>query len=145
MYGEENIVCKSFVLVSLILSSCSLEYGLEEYLIDSKDYQAITSFWEYSCPHNWPIVDNYFTICFPKVLEKVDYTVCCDECLFRLDTVKSLRNLSSVPHISDCLILICHSLFIFFLISGFLVLFVLFFDCVFFDILVVINPGICNK
>ena len=91
MYGEENIVCKSFVLVSLILSSRSLEYGLEEYLIDSKDYQGITSFLEYSGPRIWSIVDNYLTTCFPKVLEKVDYTVCFDECLFKLNRVKSFK------------------------------------------------------
>ena len=83
IYSQENIVWESFIFVSLILSSCSLEYKLKEYLIDSKGYQGITSFWEYPCPRTWSIVDNCLTTCIPKVLEKVDYKACSGGCLFK--------------------------------------------------------------
>ena len=75
MYSQLNMVCRSCILVSLILSSFSLEYGLKEYLLDSKGYQGITRFWEYPCPITWSTANNNELItCFPKIPEKASCT-----------------------------------------------------------------------
>ena len=68
IYSQQYMVRRSYVLVSLILSSCSLEYGVKEYLIDSKGYSGISNFWNYlDCEGIWSFnsIDDIAT-CFPK-------------------------------------------------------------------------------
>ena len=62
------MVRRSYILVSLILLSCSLEYGVKEYLKDSKGYQGISNFWNNpKCPGIWSAsINNLFATCFPK-------------------------------------------------------------------------------
>ena len=69
------MVHRSCILVSLILPSCSLEYGLKQYLRDSKGYQGINSFWMSRCPSIWSIFGNYLLTCFPKIPEEENCTV----------------------------------------------------------------------
>ena len=69
------MVCRSCIFVVLILSSCSLAYGLKEYLRDSKGDHGITSYWMSRCPSIWSIVDNYLITCFPKIPEKENCTI----------------------------------------------------------------------
>ena len=75
IYNQQDMVCRSCILVVLILSSGSLAYGLKEYLRDSKGDQGITSYWMSRCPSIWPIVHNYLITCFPKIPEKENCTV----------------------------------------------------------------------
>ena len=53
------MVCRNCILISLILSSCSLEYGVKKYLKDSKGYQGISSFWHITQCHSvWSVGTN---------------------------------------------------------------------------------------
>ena len=70
------MVCRSYILVSLVLSSCSLEYGVKKYLIDSKGYLGISQFWDNSwCHIIWSVSISGIYTCFPKKPEKVNCTV----------------------------------------------------------------------
>ena len=67
------MVCRSYILVSLVLSSCSLEYGVKKYLIDSKGYLGISQFWDNSwCHIIWSVSISGIYTCFPKKPEKVN-------------------------------------------------------------------------
>ena len=62
------MVQRSYILVSLILSSCSLEYGVKQYLIDSEGYSGISTFWNYNneCQGIWSYNSGKISTCFPK-------------------------------------------------------------------------------
>ena len=62
------MVLTSFILVSLILSSCSFEYGVRKYLKDTRDYLGINKFWYFKCLETWSFSKGGFEIvtCFPK-------------------------------------------------------------------------------
>ena len=68
IYFQKNMVLRSYVLVNLILSSCSLEHGLREYLKDTRDYYGINEFWYFQCVGTWYFWGGGFRIatCFPK-------------------------------------------------------------------------------
>ena len=71
IYNQQDMVCRSCILVSLILSSCSLEYGGKKYLMNWKGYQGISSFWHINqCPSFWSVRTDGITACFPKKLEE---------------------------------------------------------------------------
>ena len=62
---------RSYILFSLILSSCSLEYGVKQYLIDSKGYSGISIFWNYDgCRGVWSYAGDALGTCFPKLPEE---------------------------------------------------------------------------
>lgn len=76
IYTEQNMVRRSYMLASLILSSCSLEYGVKRFLVDSNGNQGITTFWSTQCPDIWSInVEQGITTCFPKLLKNINCTV----------------------------------------------------------------------
>ena len=62
------MVLTSFILVSLMLSSCSFEYGVRKYLKDTRDYLGINKFWYFKCLETWSFSEGGFEIvtCFPK-------------------------------------------------------------------------------
>ena len=62
------MVLTSFILVSLMLSSCSFEYGVRKYLKDTIDYLGINKFWYFKCLETWSFSQGGFGIvtCFPK-------------------------------------------------------------------------------
>ena len=62
------MVLTSFILVSLMLSSCSFEYGVRKYLKDTRDYLGINKFWYFKCLKTWSFSQGGFEIvtCFPK-------------------------------------------------------------------------------
>ena len=68
IYFQKNMVFRSYILVNLILSLCSLEYGLREYLKDTRDYLGINESWYFQCLEAWSFSDFYDRIatCFPK-------------------------------------------------------------------------------
>ena len=71
IHSQRYMVQRSYILVSLILSSCSLEYGVKEYLIDSEGYGGISTFWDNSgCPIIWSVSINDISTCFPKKPEE---------------------------------------------------------------------------
>ena len=58
---------RSCILVSLILSSCSLEYGMIESLKDSNGHHGISSFLNNDrCRPTWSASRSGITTCFPK-------------------------------------------------------------------------------
>ena len=62
------MVWRSYILVSLILSSCSLEYGVKQYLIDSKDYGGISIEWNYNEWQGiWSYGSGHISTCFLKI------------------------------------------------------------------------------
>ena len=62
------MVRRSYILVSLMLSSCSLEYGVKQYLIDSKGHRGISHLWNYSvCQGIWSYSNDVMRTCFPKL------------------------------------------------------------------------------
>ena len=62
------MVQRSYILVSLILSSCSLEYGVKQYLIDSKGYGGISSDWNYNeCPGIWSYGSGHISTCVLEI------------------------------------------------------------------------------
>ena len=62
------MVWRSYILVSLILSSCSLEYGVKQYLIDSKGYGGISIEWNYNeCQGIWSYGSGHISTCFLKI------------------------------------------------------------------------------
>ena len=62
------MVWRSYILVSLILSSCSLEYGLKQYLIDSKGYGGISIEWNYNeCQGIWSYGSDHISTCFLEI------------------------------------------------------------------------------
>ena len=69
--SQRYTVRKSYILVSLILSSYSLEYRVKGYLIDSKGYGEICAFWNITeSPKVWSISGNGINTCFPKIPEE---------------------------------------------------------------------------
>ena len=66
----------SCILVSLILSSCSIEYGVKKYLIDSKGYRGISVHWDIAhCFGIWSFSPYGITTCFPKDPDEGNCTV----------------------------------------------------------------------
>ena len=71
IYSQRYIVRRIYILVSLILSSCSLEYGVKEYLIDPEGFRKTSHLWNNSaCPGIWSHNSGDITTCFPKVHEE---------------------------------------------------------------------------
>ena len=67
---------RSCILVSLILSSCSLEYRVKKYLLDLKGYEGITSFLDdIHCLRTWSITNSGMTTCLSKDTEEENCTV----------------------------------------------------------------------
>ena len=81
IYNQENMVLRSYILFSLLLSSCFLEYRVRKYLKDEytekriPQYSGIDVNWVSHCPEIWSITDYSVVTCFPKHLEKVNCTV----------------------------------------------------------------------
>ena len=69
------MICRSYILVSLLLSSCSLEYGVKKFLNVSTDNQGVSERWTSQCPRIWSINNNDFGTCFPKEPEKANCTL----------------------------------------------------------------------
>ena len=73
IYNQRYIVRRSYILVSLILSSCSLEYGVKKYLIDPEGFHATFHLWNNTeCPDIWSHNNRDITTCFPKKAEKAN-------------------------------------------------------------------------
>ena len=73
IYNQRYIVRRSYILVSLILSSCSLEYGVKKYLIDPEGFHATVHLWNNTeCPGIWSHNNRDITTCFPKTPEKAN-------------------------------------------------------------------------
>ena len=69
--NQEDTFRRSCILVSLILSSCSLEYGMIESLKDSKGHHGISSFLNNNrCRQTWSALPSGIATCFPKVSGK---------------------------------------------------------------------------
>ena len=76
IYNQQDVVRRSCILVSLMLSSCSLEYEMKRYLVDVNGYQGISPFWDYThYRETWSIMSSSMFTCFPKELEKENCTV----------------------------------------------------------------------
>ena len=70
-YNQRYIVRRSYMLVSLILSSCSLEYGVKKYLIDPEVFRATVQLWNYNdCQGIWNEENQDIATCFPKKPEE---------------------------------------------------------------------------
>ena len=64
---------RSYILVNLILSSCTLEYAKKEYLKDAEGYPGISYLWHISCPAIWSFdVKNGLNTCLPKRREEAN-------------------------------------------------------------------------
>ena len=81
IYSQENMVLRSYILFSLLLSSCFLEYRVRKYLKDDYTKTRISQcspifyHWINHCPDIWFIGDYGISACFPKPPEKVNCTV----------------------------------------------------------------------
>ena len=76
IYNQQDMVHRSCILVSIILSSCPLEYGVKKYLLDLKGYEEITSFLDdIHCLRTWSITNSGMTTCFTKDAEEKNCTV----------------------------------------------------------------------
>ena len=69
------MVCRSYILISLISSSCSLEYGVKKFLKVSTGNRGISGSWTTECPGTWSIYSNGRATCFPKEQEKANCTL----------------------------------------------------------------------
>ena len=110
IYSQRYTVRKSYILVSLILSSCSLEYGVKEYLIDSKGYGEISAFWNITeCPKVWSISGNGINTCFPKIPEEKANCILLS-LSYKINVVRELnmnirtetRNCTDVENVFNC-------------------------------------------
>lgn len=71
------MVLRTYVLVSLILSSCSLENGVKIYINDSEGYRGISESWDIPCAKTWSLTgdkERFLATCFPKIPEEVNCT-----------------------------------------------------------------------
>lgn len=75
IYSQENVVLRSYILFSLLLSLCFLECRVRQYLKDAQGYYGLNNQWVSHCPTIWSLSDYELTTCFPKVPEKVNCTV----------------------------------------------------------------------
>ena len=66
------MVCRSYIFLNLLLSSCSLEYGLRKYLTDTSGYSGMSRRWYSPCPHLWVSEANVYIACYPKNPETQD-------------------------------------------------------------------------
>ena len=59
---------RSYIYFNLLLSSCSLEYGVRKYIKDTSGYSGIN--WYSPCQDVWALENGRFGACFPKPLER---------------------------------------------------------------------------
>ena len=55
-----------YILINLILLTCSLEYGPKKPLKDIMGFQGISSNWKNECPKIWSVVNNGLSSCYPR-------------------------------------------------------------------------------
>ena len=73
-YNHENMLIKSYISISLILSSSSLEYGVRKYLKDAKGYLGISKSWTLPCKSLWAFLNGGITTCYPKEPKETNCT-----------------------------------------------------------------------
>ena len=75
LHIQQNMVCRSYILVNLILSSCSLEYGDKKTLKDVKGNEGIGGLWNTQCPNIWSVSVSDISTCIPKKPEQINCIV----------------------------------------------------------------------
>ena len=75
VYSQQNLFRRSFILVNLILSSYSQEYGLIKHLKDIKGYSGISTSWNIEkCGDTWSHLNGFLSSCLPKKADKANCT-----------------------------------------------------------------------
>ena len=69
------MVYRSYILASLILSSCFIEYKVKKFLKDSTGNRGISQIWTTQCPGIYSGNGNEIATCFPKEPEKANCTL----------------------------------------------------------------------
>ena len=108
MFSQQNMVFRSYILVNLILSSCSLEYGLKKLLKDTSGFTGISTNWQGDCPGTWSFENNAATTCYPKnpqtkncIQKSEPYSINgINELYVNIET--ETRNCSALKNHSDC-------------------------------------------
>lgn len=99
------MVSRSYIFFNVILSSCSLEYGVRKHIKHISDYSGS---WYNPCPNLWSLTDGKYATCFPRSSETkycVLFSTSCDinevnELYVNIKT--ETRNCSSVEDLWKC-------------------------------------------
>lgn len=103
------MVCRSYILVNLVLSSCSLEYGLKKPLKGKSGPRGINTNWQQpDCSEMWNVDKSVLTTCYPKPLQTKNciqksepYNITgINELYVNIQT--ETRNCSTLKNYSDC-------------------------------------------
>ena len=102
------MVCRSYILVNLVLSSCSLEYGLRKPLKGTSGPTGISPNWQLDCFKMWNVDNNALTTCYPKspqtkncIQKSEPYNINgINELYVNIQT--ETRNCSNLTNYSDC-------------------------------------------
>ena len=102
------MVCRSYILVNLVLSSCSLEYGLKKPVKDTSGFTGISANWQPNCLGMWNLENKVLSTCYPKnhqikncIQKSEPYNINgINELYVNIQT--ETRNCSALKNYSDC-------------------------------------------
>ena len=80
------MIRRNYIFFNLILSSCSIEYGVRKFI--EKGNNAINQQWTIPCPNIWSIANGGLFTCFPKNHELINCTALSES--YNINKVKEL-------------------------------------------------------